>query len=356
VPKITIVIPHYNGLDILRDCLESLYKNSFTDFETLLIDNGSTDGSQDFVRKHFPQVRLIENSENKGYAGACNQGIALAITPFVLLLNNDTVMPTNFLMEMVNTISAHPRIAAVQPKIISIQDQEYFDYSGGAGGEMDWLGYPFARGRIFDTVEKDKHQYDLAEQNVFWTSGCAMLLRKSVADIIGVLDEDFFAHQEEIDWNWRAQLAGYRNVVTCRTHICHYSGYTLRSDNQRKMYLNHRNNLIMMIKNYAFYILILFFPLRVLFEMATVLADVLMWDGRRARAALDALWFVFSHPRFIWRKRRSVQALRKVSDRAILRNMYPGSVVIDHFVRKMMPFQCVRMFRRFALPRGTHSA
>ncbi len=344
--SITIVIPHYNGIDILKDCLDSLYRNSFKDFETLLIDNGSTDGSPDFVRRNYPQVRLIENSENKGYAGACNQGLEMAASPFVLLLNNDTVMPENFLREMYNTIHADKTIGAVQPKIISIQDHDYFDYSGGAGGEMDWFGYPFARGRIFDTVEKDRRQYDNMEGQVFWTSGCALLLRKTVADEIGLLDEDFFAHQEEIDWNWRAQLAGYRNVVCYDSHIYHYSGYTLRSDNQRKMYLNHRNNLIMMLKNYALRSLILFFPVRVLFEMATVLADILMWDGKRSRAVLDALLFVFTHPVFIWRKRRAVQSGRRVSDSAIIRNMYPGSVVIDHFVRKMMPYRCIKSFRR----------
>ncbi len=342
---ITIVIPHYNGIDILKDCLDALYANDYTDFETLLIDNGSTDGSPRFVRENYPRVRLIENRENKGYAGACNQGIELAESPLVLLLNNDTVMPENFLGEMHRSIMADKRIAAVQPKIISIQDHDYFDYSGGAGGEMDWFGYPFARGRIFDTVEKDRQQYDGMQTEVFWTSGCALLLRKSVAREIGLLDEDFFAHQEEIDWNWRAQLAGYRNEVCYSTYIYHYSGYTLRSDNQRKMYLNHRNNLIMMLKNYALRSLILFFPVRVLFEMATVLADVLMWDGKRSRAVLDALLFVFTHPRFIWRKRRRVQKGRKVSDSAIIRNMYPGSVVIDHFVRKMMPFHCIRSFR-----------
>jgi len=342
---ITIVIPHYNGLDILRDCLESLYKNSFTAFKTIVIDNGSADGSPDFVRESFPQVQLIQNLENRGYAGACNQGIELAETPYVLLLNNDTVMPENFLQAMHQAIESHPKIAMVQPKILSIQDKVFFDYSGGAGGEMDMLGYPFARGRIFDTLEKDKAQYVKMSRQVFWTSGCALLLRKSVCAEVGALDEDFFAHQEEIDLNWRVQLAGYRNVVTYETYIYHYSGYTLRSDNQRKMYLNHRNNLIMMLKNFSLKWLIVLFPLRVLFEMATVMADAAMWDGRRARAALNSLWYVFSHPGEIWHKHREVQKLRKVSDRAIIKNMYRGSIVIDHFLRKRSPFVCVRSFR-----------
>jgi GT2 family glycosyltransferase len=344
--ELSIIIPHFNGIDILRDCLESIYKNNYSDYEVLLIDNGSTDGSPDFVRKNFPQVILIENSENRGYAGACNQGIQLSQSEFVLLLNNDTEMPGNFLQEMIKVIKVNLKIAFVQPKIMSIQDKVFFDYSGGGGGEMDILGYPFARGRIFDTVEKDKSQYDEMDKTVFWTSGCALLLRKNVVDEIGLLDEDFFAHQEEIDLNWRAQLAGYKNVVTYKTSIFHYSGYTLRSDNLRKMYLNHRNNLIMMIKNYSLPMLILLFPLRVIFEMTTIMVDAAMWEGKRARAVLRALLYIFRHPVFIFKKRRQVQKLRRVSDRAILKNMYPGSVVIDHFVRKLSPFACVRRFRR----------
>ncbi len=345
-PRVTVVIPHFNGKQILDDCLSSLFKNSFQNFEVLVIDNGSTDGSQQMVKEKFPKVRLIQNSENKGYAGACNQGIALSQSEFVLLLNNDTVCPTNFLEALVQAMERFPGVAMAQPKILSIQDPQFFDYSGAAGGEMDLLGYPFARGRIFDTVEKDKGQYDALDKRVFWTSGCALMLRKSVTEQIGVLDEDFFAHQEEIDLNWRAQLAGYQNMVVTETYIYHYSGYTLRQDNQRKMYLNHRNNLIMLIKNLSLPNLLLIFPIRLLFEMATVVADSVLWEGKRGKAVLHALFFIFRHPRLIWEKRRSVQKLRKVSDRAILKNMYPGSVVIDHFLRKFLPYQCVKKFRK----------
>jgi GT2 family glycosyltransferase len=343
--KVSIIIPHYNGKDILQDCLESLYQNSYTDFETIIIDNGSTDGSQKFVKKNYSQVKLVENKKNLGYAGACNQGMELSKSELFLLLNNDTVLPENFLAEMVAAIEQDSSVGMVQPKIISIQDKRFFDYSGGAGGEMDIFGYPFARGRIFDTVEKDKEQYNSMGTKVFWTSGCALLVRKSVIDEIGLLDEDFFAHQEEIDLNWRAQLVGYKNIVTYKTYIYHYSGYTLRKDNQHKMYLNHRNNLIMMIKNYSLHVLLLLFPMRILFEMITVMADAAMWEGKRAKAVLQALYFLLTNPMFIWKKRRAVQKLRKVSDRAILKNMYPGSVVIDHFLRKLSPYSCIKRFR-----------
>jgi len=343
--KITVIIPHYNGKKILRDCLHSLDKNEFREFKTIVIDNGSTDGSPDMIRAEYNWVELVCNPVNRGYAGACNQGIDLARTEFVLLLNNDTVMPENFLKEMLAALVNDGTAAMVQPKILSIQDKRYFDYSGGCGGEIDIFGYPFARGRIFDTVETDEGQYEGMTQRVFWTSGCALLLRKPVIEKIGSLDEDFFAHQEEIDLNWRAQLAGYHNLVTTKTYIYHYSGYTLRSDNQRKMYLNHRNNLIMMIKNYSLHMLVWVFPIRIIFELATVAADALFWEGKRAKAVLQALIFLLTHPLSIFRKRRHTQKLRQVSDRVIIRNMFRSSVVISHFLRKMTPLMCVRKFR-----------
>jgi len=343
--KITVIIPHYNGLDILKDCLQSLYKCTFRDFHTILIDNGSTDGSQDFVKSEFPQIKLLQNEKNLGYAGACNQGIDMAQSPYILLLNNDTVMPENFLLEMHNTIESDSKIAMVQPKILSIQNKDHFDYSGAAGGELDIFGYPFARGRIFDDVEKDIGQYDHTEENVFWTSGCALLIRKSVIENIGSLDEDFFAHQEEIDLNWRAQLAGYRNLVTMNTFIYHYSGYTLRSDNEHKMFLNHRNNLIMMIKNYSWPWLLLLFPLRVKLELITVIADFLLWDGKRAIAVIRALSDILKKYKHILYKRKQIQKLRVVSDRVIMNNMYRGSVVLAHFIYKKSPHQCIAKYR-----------
>lgn len=344
--EIAVVIPHFNGIDILRDCLTALYKNTFTDFKTILIDNGSTDGSQEWVRSAFPQVHLVENRENRGYAGGCNQGISLAESPFVLLLNNDTVMPENFLSVLHRAISQDDRIAAVQPKILSIQDPSRFDYSGAAGGELDIFGYPFARGRIFEQVEKDENQYDGLSQDVFWTSGCAMLLRTSVTAVIGVLDEDFFAHQEEIDWNWRAQLAGFRNLVATETYILHYSGYTLRSDNEKKMYLNHRNNLVMMIKNYSMVWLVILLPLRILMEMATIIADLVLWEGKRAGAVWKALRYLFSHYGKLMAKHRAIQSLRTTPDRVIMKNMFRGSIVWWHYIHKRMPVTCVKKYRK----------
>jgi GT2 family glycosyltransferase len=255
-------------------------------------------------------------------------------------------MPVDFLSKMLFTIEKDAKIAMVQPKILSIQDKNKFDYSGAAGGELDIFGYPFARGRIFDEVEQDLRQYDTTDENCFWTSGCALLLRKSVIGEIGDLDEDFFAHQEEIDLNWRAQLAGYRNVVTTNTYIYHYSGYTLRSDNQKKMFLNHRNNLIMMIKNYSWPFLAIIFPLRILLEVMTILVDFVFWEGKRAKAALSSLIDLSANIFTVLKKRKSIQKLRKVSDKKIINNMYKGSIVFEHFVLKKKPSECISSFRK----------
>jgi hypothetical protein len=246
---------------------------------------------------------------------------------------------------MYNAIIKSPQIAMVQPKIKSIQNRENFDYSGAAGGEMDIFGYPFARGRIFDFVETDEGQYDALDETVFWTSGCALLLRKSVVDEIGLLDEDFFAHQEEIDLNWRAQLAGFKNVVTCKTFIFHYSGFTLNSDNPKKMYLNHRNNLIMILKNYAFFTLLLVFPVRILMELATIGADFLFWKTGRYQAVIKALWFICSHFLTIIKKHKQIQKLRRVTDRVIIKNMLKSSVVLAHYLWKLSPYQCIKKLR-----------
>jgi GT2 family glycosyltransferase len=345
-PEISVIIPHYNGMQILKSCLNSLYKNSFEAFETFVIDNGSTDGSQAWIKTAFPQVRLSENHENLGYAGACNQGIKLSECPFVLLLNNDTEMPENLLEELYREINTDKKIAAVQPKILSIQNPKYFDYSGAAGGELDIFGYPFARGRVFDQVEEDNNQYDKMENQIFWTSGCALLLRREVVNKIGGLDEDFFAHQEEIDWNWRAQLAGYRNAVTMKTHILHYSGYTLKKENEKKMYLNHRNNLVMMLKNFSATSLLLLFPPRIALEVLTMIIDLFKWDGKRAKAVYKSLKYLIKHSFSLVSKHKEVQLLRVKKDSEITKNMFRSSIVWHHFVKKKSAYICVKKFRK----------
>lgn len=331
--EISVIIPHFNGLEILRNCLNSLNTNNFKNVEFIVVDNGSTDGSQEMVRKEFSQVVLIENKKNIGYAGGCNIGMNAANGKYLLLLNNDVEVAENFLSELYKKIESDQTIGLVQPKILSIQNKDYFDYSGGAGGEIDVFGFPFARGRVFIEIEKDESQYNNLPDEIFWASGTAVLIRKSMIDKIGMLDDDFFAHMEEIDLNWRAQLAGYKCVITMNTYIYHYSGYTLSPDNPQKMYLNHRNNLIMIIKNYSLISLFWVFPIRIILEFVALSYAIVTGNRDWALGVINGMRYVFINLKTIWKKHKNIQNLRQVSDLQIIKNMFKGSVALTFFLR-----------------------
>ena len=206
-PKVSIIIPHWNGIEILSDCLESLAQTEYTNLEIIVVDNASTDGSSDWVNINYPSVKLIENDQNYGYAGGCNRGANVATGDFLVFLNNDTIQDSKWIDTLVDFLSLNSNVAAVQPKILNFFDQAKFDYAGGAGGWLDILGYPFARGRVFLEQEKDAGQYDKIRP-IFWASGTALMVRKTDFESANGFDETFFAHQEEIDLCWKFRLMG----------------------------------------------------------------------------------------------------------------------------------------------------
>ena len=206
-PKVSIIIPHWNGIEILSDCLESLAQTEYTNLEIIVVDNASTDGSSDWVNINYPSVKLIENDQNYGYAGGCNRGANVATGDFLVFLNNDTIQDSKWIDTLVDFLSLNSNVAAVQPKILNFFDQAKFDYAGGAGGWLDILGYPFARGRVFLEQEQDTGQYDKIRP-IFWASGTALMVRKSDFELANGFDETFFAHQEEIDLCWKFRLMG----------------------------------------------------------------------------------------------------------------------------------------------------
>ncbi|MFH1862516.1 MAG: glycosyltransferase family 2 protein, partial [bacterium] len=173
-PLVSVVIPHLKGIEILRTCLDSLFRSKFTDFEVLLVDNASADGSREMIAAEFPQVQQIRLTENLGYAGGCNVGIRAAHGKYVLLLNDDTILDANAIGELVTAIEKDPQIAGVQPKLLNIKDPTLFDYAGACGGLIDIYGYPFAFGRTFMVLEKDEGQYD-EPSDIFWACGTAAL-------------------------------------------------------------------------------------------------------------------------------------------------------------------------------------
>lgn len=329
--KLSIVIPHLKGVDILRDCLQSVSSSTFKDFEVILVDNGSDDGSREMVSDQFPDVHQIRLTTNKGYAGGCNEGIRASKGEYILLLNDDAQIDTGALEALVAALDENPRAGSAQPKLLDIRDRTRFDYAGACGGLMDIFGYPFAFGRTFMSLEVDEGQFDRVS-DIFWACGTCAIFRRSAIEEVGLLDEDFFAHMEEIDLAWRLHLAGYLSLRVPQAVVYHYSGHTLPNTERRKMYLNHRNSIVCLIKNYSIPLLVWILPLRIILEWGTIVISFLRRDFRRGPAALQVQMEL---PLLLWqsfRKRNQTQKIRRISDRKVMQKMYWGSVVIAHFI------------------------
>ncbi len=248
--RTAVIILNWNGRDLLRRYLPSVVKNTTaTGAEVIVADNASSDDSIDVLRTEFPDVRLLRFDKNYGFAGGYNKALAAVDHDYVVLLNSDVCTPPNWLEPLVELLDANPDVAACAPKLRDDKKHEFFEYAGAAGGYLDWLCYPFCRGRVMNVVEKDLGQYD-DDADALWVSGAALCIRRTLYNEVGGLDEDFFAHMEEIDLCWRLRNKGHRIVATGHSAVFHLGGATLDNTNPQKTYLNFRNNLFMLIKNY----------------------------------------------------------------------------------------------------------
>lgn len=247
--KVSVVILNWNGAEMLRTFLPSVVKYTNPELtEVCVADNGSTDNSVDIVRNEFPSVRLIPFKDNYGFAEGYNKVMNNVDTDYVVLLNSDVEVTEGWIEPILSYMESHKDVAACQPKILSYHDKKKFEYAGASGGYIDKYGYPFCRGRVFDSLETDNGQYD-TPADIFWASGAAMFVRREVYVAVGGLDPKFFAHMEEIDLCWRLLSRGYRLVCIPESKVYHVGGATLKKENPKKTYLNFRNNLLMMYKN-----------------------------------------------------------------------------------------------------------
>lgn len=247
--KVSVVILNWNGAEMLRTFLPSVVKYTNPELaEVCVADNGSTDNSVDIVRDEFPSVRLISFKENYGFAEGYNKVMDNVDTDYIVLLNSDVEVTEGWVEPILSYMESHKDVAACQPKILSYHDKKKFEYAGASGGYIDKYGYPFCRGRVFDSLETDNGQYD-TPADIFWASGAAMFVRRDVYVAVGGLDPKFFAHMEEIDLCWRLLSRGYRLVCIPESKVYHVGGATLKKENPKKTYLNFRNNLLMMYKN-----------------------------------------------------------------------------------------------------------
>jgi hypothetical protein len=245
--KIAIVILNWNGAKMLRQYLPSVLNYSRNEATVYVADNASTDNSVALLKEHFPECRLILLEKNWGFADGYNKALEQIDAEYYLLLNSDIEVTHHWLTPLVELMDAHTDVAACQPKLLSMFNRDSFEYAGASGGYLDRYGYPFCRGRLFETVERDNGQYDFCT-DILWATGAALFVRARIYKEVGGLDGRFFAHNEEIDLCWRMRIRGYRVVCVPESRIYHVGGGTLPKGNPMKTFLNFRNNLTMLYK------------------------------------------------------------------------------------------------------------
>lgn len=335
-PLVSVVVLNYNGMRWIDVCCPSLLKTTYPNVEWLFVDNASSDGSADYCARHYPQFRVVRNRINSGYTGGNNTGIRESCGDYVVLLNNDVEVDPQWLSTLVEQAEKDPRIGALQPKIRSMIDAGRFEYAGAAGGFIDKWGYTFLRGRIFAHIEADRGQYDDVRE-IFWASGAALFLNRKAIDETGWLDESYFMHFEEVDLCWRLHWAGFRILSVPQSVVYHYVGASLPAESFRKMYFNHRNSLVTLIKN---------LPAR---RLAWTLFGRLCLDGiaavrslfaepRRFFAVWKAHFWVYAHAGPVLRRRRDAFKRHNVSPASFDHLIYPRSIAADYFLKKKTEF------------------
>lgn len=246
---IAVIILNWNGEALLREFLPKVLAATDSNIaDVIVVDNGSSDNSVALLEQEFPHLQLIKFSENYGFAEGYNKAIKSTQYKYTILLNSDVATASDWIAPLYDYMEQHPEVGACQPKLLSYKEPEMFEYAGASGGFIDKNGYPYCRGRIFATIEKDNHQYDDVI-SVFWATGAALMVRSDLYLEVGGLDKDFFAHMEEIDLCWRILLAGFDIKVIPQSVAYHLGGGSLPASNPRKTYLNFRNNLLLLHKN-----------------------------------------------------------------------------------------------------------
>ncbi len=329
--RVSVIIVSWNALGHLKTFLPSVVQSTSRDVEILLADNASTDGSAEWVRANHPEVRIKTFDRNYGYCGGNNRGAEAAIGDILIFLNNDVRVDAGWIAPIIARFRADPSIAIVQPKLLSHERPHEFEYAGAAGGFIDKHGFPFCRGRVFDTVETDHGQYDAAGP-IFWASGAAFCIRKPIFEELGGFDEDFEFHMEEIDLCWRAQSLGHSVWYEPKSVVYHLGGGSLPPSNPRKLYYNYRNSIAMLVKNLPARRLLPVLLMRNFLDQVAMLRILAKGDFAGLWAMTKAAWRSPFDLRKNSRKRLDPIRIRQDVDLA------PFSVVWQYFAKKHKTF------------------
>jgi GT2 family glycosyltransferase len=321
-----VVILNYNGEKLMRQFLPSVTAYS-GNAEVIVADNGSSDGSLEMLKQEFPNVRVIGLPKNYGFCGGYNESLKQVKADYYVLLNSDVEVTPDWLAPMAVLLDKRPEIAAVQPKVLSYHKKNFFEYAGAGGGYIDAFGYPFCRGRIFDTIEEDRGQYN-NDCSIFWATGACMMIRSEVYHQFGGLDEDFFAHMEEIDLCWKIHRSGKKLYYAGSSTVYHVGAGTLGYDSPRKTYLNFRNNLALLLKHFSTGELLWKLPFRFLLDWLAALVFLLKGKAKNGGAILEAQGYFLTHLGMNLRKRRRLHAEHTDYDRSAV---YKSLLIKDYY-------------------------
>jgi len=335
--KIAIVILNWNGQHFLERFLPSVLSHS-QEATVYVADNGSTDNSIDFIKGKYPQVKIIELPENNGFCQGYNKALLQVQAEYYVILNSDIEVSANWLSAPITLLDNDINIAACQPKIKSYNNKELFEHAGAAGGFIDFLGFPFCRGRIFLDVEKDHTQYD-DNIDIFWATGAALIIRAQAFKSAGGFDPDFFAHMEEIDLCWRLKNQGYRIAYCGKSEVYHVGGGTLPPSNPKKTFLNFRNGLALLLKNLPLRLLFPLIFIRMLLDAAAALQFLLKGFPKDAFAIFLAHMSFYRYS-LTWYRRRNI------IPKALPSQMIKQSIVWRYFVLKQKTFDEVTEKKR----------
>lgn len=326
--KIAIVILNWNGAALLEKYLPSVIQYS-KNADIYVADNASTDTSITFLKEQYPNIKIIQNKSNGGYAKGYNDALQHVNADVYCLLNSDVEVSEHWLEPIKKAFNEIPEAAIIQPKILDLKRKDYFEYAGAAGGYIDQLGYPFCRGRIFQALEEDKGQYNDVKE-IFWATGACMFIKSELYHLLGGFDEDYFAHQEEVDLCWRAKNRGYKVFYVGASHVYHLGGSTLNNMNPKKTYLNFRNSLYSITKNLPIRKAFLIVFIRLLLDGVAGVRFIFQLKLLHCFAIIRAHLSFYRNFKKIYKKREKVHFIQKYYT--------TKSIVWSHFVHQVRNF------------------
>lgn len=321
--QIAVIILNWNGKELLEQFLPSVIKYS-QEAHIYVADNASTDDSVSFIKTAYPNVKIIQNKENGGYAKGYNDALKHVKADVFCLLNSDIEVTKNWLFPIIETFKNEANTAITQPKLLDFKNKDYFEYAGAAGGFIDKYGYPYCRGRIFNTIEKDSGQYNDTSE-IFWASGACLFIRSNVFNELNGLDEYFFAHMEEIDLCWRTKNLGYKVKYVSSSKVYHVGGATLSNTNPKKTFLNFRNSLFALTKNASGPLFTLII-VRLILDGIAGIKFLFEIKPKHTLAVLKAHFSFYEHLKYLLKQRKSIKSKIKYYNRT--------SIVLDYFVNK----------------------